>query len=248
MKKLFYIVASLFIMLSFNACDDVNSMHDKYLVGGERLYVGKADTFAIYGGRNRAKLVMWVKDQRVKSILISRVDTTLTYEFSYNLFELEDSTVFYVDNLKEGSNILSWQNWNFDKTVSSIADGTSVTVWGDRYQSFLTHRKISSVAYNRLQKVYKLTWDSQNAKEPLLGSFAIGHELKYKTLSANDTVLQVIFPTTIDGIQAESITTIPKYDDKTGKIEYRMLFKPNPTCIDTFYTDYKEYPIAIPAP
>lgn len=237
MKKIVYIIATLLLSFGFYACDDVNSLHDTYLQEGERLYVGKPDSFAIFGGDKRAKLVVWTKDQRVSFLTVERVDTTLKYDFVYDLVNRPDSMVFYLDDLKEGSNVLSWKNWNIDKTISSIVQGTSVTVWGDRFRSFLTYRKAVGIANNTILK-WHVEWASVNAKEPIMGTYAIGHEVKYKTVSNNDTIVQTIYnPESLSSPALK--TTMPKYSTANTNVEYRMLFKPAVTSVDTFKTEFK---------
>ena len=242
MKNILYSIIILLATVGFVACDNVNSMHDKYLANGEKFYVGKVDTFAIFGGQNRAKFIVWVKDFRATSLLVTRMDTTLTYKFNLSETNRADSMVFYIDNLKEGTNVLSWNTWNTDGTVNSIPQGTSVTTWGERFQSFLSNRKVLTVTYKSLFKAYTATWEANNVKEPSFSTYALGHEVNYITNNSNDTLIQVIYDPTL--LSTPSATTkLPNLLLTSGQIKYRMLFKPVPTCIDTFRTEYSTYTI-----
>jgi len=240
MKNIKYSIIILFSAFWFVACDNVNTMHDKYLAGGEKYYVGKVDSFRIYGGKNRAQFVVWVGDFRSTNLIVSRIDTSLTYNFKLSDTNRKDSMVFYIDNLKEGTNILNWNTWNADGTVNSIPQGTSVTTWGDRFQSFLTNRKIVSITYKTLFKAYTVTWEANNVKEPTFSTYALGHEVSYKTVSANDTLIQVLYDPSALTTPSTS-TKLPNFSAESGQIKYRMLFKPVALCIDTFRTEYDTF-------
>lgn len=242
MKNILYSIIIVMATIGFVACDNVNTMHDKYLANGEKFYVGKVDSFKIYGGKNRAKFVVWVGDYRSTNILVSRIDTSLTYNLKLSETNRKDSMVFYIDQLKEGSNVLSWNTWNADGTVSSIPQGTTVTTWGDRFQTFLSNRKMVSVSYKALFKAYTVTWDANNVKEPSFSTYALGHEIKYTTNSANDTLIQVLYdPLAIT--TPTTTTKLPNYQTTSGQIKYRMLFKPVALCIDTFRTEYSTFSV-----
>lgn len=240
MKNIIYSIIILLTASWFAACDNVNSLHDKYLANGEKFYVGKVDSFKIYGGKNRAKFVVWVGDFRATNILVSRLDTTLTYKFNLNSTNRKDSMVFYIDQLKEGSNVLSWNTWNDNGSVKSIPQGTSVTTWGDRFQSFLTNRKITTISYKALFKAYTVTWDVNNSKEPTFSTYALGHELSYTTNSARDTIIKEIYAA--DALASPtSSSKLPNYLVTSGKVKYRMLFKPVASCVDTFRTEFSTF-------
>ena len=242
MKNILYSIIILLATIGFVACDNVNTMHEKYLAKGEKFYVGKVDTFAIYGGKNRAKFVVWVKDFRATSLMVSRMDTTLTYKFNLSESNRTDSMVFYIDKLKEGTNVISWNTWNVDGTVSSIPQGTSVTTWGERFQTFLSNRKILTVSYKALFKAYTATWEAANVKEPSFSTYSLGHELNYLTNNANDTLIQVIYdPAALSAPSAS--TKLPNLSVASGQIKYRMLFKPVASCIDTFRTEYSTFTV-----
>jgi len=181
-----------------------------------------------------------VGDFRSTNLIVSRMDTSLTYNFTLSDTNRADSMVFYIDQLKEGSNVLSWNNWNSNLTVKSIPQGTTVTTWGERFESFLTNRKIISVTYKALFKAYTVTWDVSNVKEPSFSTYALGHEVNYLTTYANDTTVQVMYAA--DALTTPPTSTkLPNFDLTSGKIKYRMMFKPVTQCIDTFRTEYSTF-------
>ncbi len=220
----------------FVACDNVNSLHDKYLAGGEDFLVGKLDSFKYYGGNQRAKLVIWASDFRATTLKILRSDTTISYSFNLNPLNRKDSMVMYVNSLKEGTNVLSMKTWNADSTVHSIPMGFTVTTWGSRYQSFLKNRKIVSNKFNLLTKAFTLTWDASNVIEPSYGKYAIGHEVKYVNTDGVEVLIKDIYT---NQVSPTITTSLAKYPVAGGSFSYRMLFLPDKSCIDTFRTDYQ---------
>jgi hypothetical protein len=236
MKKLIYSLVFVLATISFVACDDINYKHDKYLAQGEDLLIGKLDSFKIYGGKQRAKIVVWAGDFRAQYLVISRADSTLKYKYTLNPTNRKDSMVFYINSLREGTNVLSWKTWNSDSTVHSIQGGTTVSTWGSKYESFLLTRKITSAKVNLLTKAYTLTWETNNVVEPVFGKASIGHEIKYTTKFGNDTTL-------IDSYQiaVSSISILKNYPTTGGSFKYRMMYLPDKACIDTFRTAYTTY-------
>jgi len=246
MKNKLYSIIILLAAVFFVACDNVNSLHDKYLQNGENLYVGKVDSFHIYGGQNRAKFVVWVGDYRSVNIIVTRMDTSLTYNFMLSETNRVDSMVFYIDNLKEGTNVLNWNAFSADGKIKSIPQGTSVTAWGDRFESFLTNRKIVSLTYSAILKRYRINWDANNVKEPTFSTYAIGHEVNYITKSLNDTIVQTMYPAATLSTPGTITDDIKNLLEFTGQIRYRMLYKPSASCIDTFRTEYSTYTLPMP--
>lgn len=236
MKKLIYSIVFVFATIGFVACDDINYMHDKYLAQGENLLIGKLDSFKVYGGKERAKIVVWVSDFRATSLVISRPDSTLKYRYTLNPTNRKDSMVFYINSLREGTNILSWNTWNSDSTVQSIKGGTTVTTWGSKYESFLLTRKIVSAKLNVLTKAYTLTWEANNVVEPVYGKAAIGHEIKYLTKFGNDTTLIDMYQTAVS-----TVSILKNFPTTGGSFNYRMMYLPDKACIDTFRTAYSTY-------
>lgn len=235
MKKIIYSFIVLLSLGWFVSCDDVNTMHDKYLVNGEDLLVGKLDSTKFFGGDKRAKLVVWAGDFRATKFTILRADTSLIYKFDLSSTNRKDSMVFYVNSLKEGTNVLQLYAWNADSTVHSIVMNKTVTVWGDKYRRFLRNRTIVSNKFNLLTKAFTITWDANNVVEPTLGKYAIGHEIKYTNSDGVENLIRDIY--TIQSTPTIT-TSLPKFPTLAGKYSYRMMYLPTATCIDTFRTEY----------
>ena len=235
MKKIIYSFIILTAFVWMVACDNVNSLHDKYLANGEDFLVGKLDSFKYYGGDQRAKLVVWASDFRATKLVISRADTTLNYNCKLNPLNRKDSMVFFLNSLKEGTNVLTMKTWNADSTVHSIPMGFTVTTWGAKYKSFLKSRAIVKTAFSLLTKTFNITWNSSNVIEPVFGKYAIGHQVKYKTVAGNDTILTDIYS---NQVSPTVLTPLAKYPASGGSFSYRMLYLPSPASIDTFRTAY----------
>ncbi|MCX6309344.1 MAG: DUF4998 domain-containing protein [Bacteroidia bacterium] len=235
MKKILY---SFIVLLSIGwlvACDNVNSMHDKYLVNGEDLLVGKLDTIKFYGGDQRAKILVWAGDYRATKFVILRADTSLTYKYDLSSTNRKDSMVFYMNGLKEGTNVLQLYAWNADSTVHSIVMNKTVTVWGNKYRKFLVNRVVASNTFNVLTKVFTINWNTNNVVEPILGKYAIGHEIKYTDTDGVENFIRDVYTSQ----SAPTLkTTLAKFPATAGTYYYRMMYLPATTCIDTFRTTY----------
>lgn len=235
MKKIKYIFIILITCIGFISCSDVNSVHDKYLVDGEDLLVGKLDTIRYYGGDQRARIVVWAGDFRATKFIISRADTTLSYNFKLSDTNRKDSMVFFVNNLREGTNVLQFVTWNADSTVHSIGTTKTIITWGNKYRSLLTNRTVVSSKFNLLTKAYTLTWAPNNVVEPTYGKPAIGHEIKYMNTDGEEKMIRDIYT---NPIMPTATTPLVKYPTVNGSYSYRMIYLPDVSCIDTFRTAY----------
>jgi hypothetical protein len=220
MKKILFIVALFSSFLIFS-CDDINSMHDKYLQNGEDLHVGKLDSFYIYSGKERAALKFWVGDYRATKLLVKRGDNDQEQWFDLPASNRKDSIVVYINNLLEGSNQLTFITSNEDKTVFSIPINQTITTYGAKFQAVISQRGMKKITVD-VGGLVNLTWGSRTSAQ------LIGQELFYKLASGKDTTL--IAPAT------DAVTKLANMN-LTGSITYRSLYTPTVASIDTFYTD-----------
>jgi hypothetical protein len=235
MKK---ILNAFIILISFVwlvGCDSNNAIFDKYMVNGEDFLIGNLDSFKYYGGDQRAKLVVWARDFRATNLKVSRADTNIIYNFLLSPTNRKDSMVYYINSLKEGTNVLAMKTWNADSTVHSIPMGFTVTSWGNRYKSFLKNRMVMRNNFNLFTGVFTITWSTSNVIEPTFGKYALGHEIKYTNTEGVEVLVRDLYTNLV----APTITTpLLKYPTSGGSYSYRMLYLPATTSIDTFRTAY----------
>ncbi|MBV5283587.1 MAG: hypothetical protein JZU53_14295 [Paludibacter sp.] len=237
MKKITNLLIITFVVsvVCLISCDDNNSMHDKYLANGEDFLVGKLDSFHYYGGDQRARIVVWARDFRATKLKISRADSSLTYNYQLSNTNRKDSMVFYINTLKEGTNVLSMKTWNADSTVSSIPMGFTVTTWGTKFKSFLKARKIATNKFSTVTKAFTISWDPSNVIEPSFGKYALGHEILYVNTDGVQTLIRDVYT---NQSTPTSSTVLAKFPATGGSFSYRMMFMPDISSIDTFRTEY----------
>ncbi|MCD9014849.1 DUF4998 domain-containing protein [Parachryseolinea silvisoli] len=228
MKQLYYLregsrhlpaigIALLVVMLI--ACSDMNDLHQEYLDRGEVIYAAKADSVAPHSGRNRVEFEVFVKSQRITTARFFWND----YKDSSDLI-IEGQGVFrkMLDNLEERRYI--FQLVCLDEFGNrSLPVELSANVYGEQYQAQLVNRSVGSTSIDVQGKV-TINWGSA-----VDGAVAI--EVSYTDLAGNSKLQS--FPADLP----TSVITDLKPD---MGYEYRTVYKPDSTGIDSFFTDYSQ--------
>jgi hypothetical protein len=194
----------------------MNDLHESYMADGEIVYAAKTDSVNVYGGNKRALLDIRITSQRIETVRI--------YWNSYG-----DSTDVAI-NSRVGSFPVILENMeetdyvfylvSFDRFGNkSLPFEVSGTVYGDKYLSGLSDRVISTASI--FDGILTVEW--KEAPDNSLYS-----ELLYKDSDGKEHLLQI----SVD----ETSRTV---DDYASDLKYRTLYKPVPTAIDTFYTEWK---------
>lgn len=150
-----YIMA--FCLLGFVACEDVNSLHEKYLERGEEIYTGVIDSLKAYPGYERVKFTWEINsDPRITQVVVywnDRADSSIVevnrttpgiMQMSALLELPEDSYIFdFITKDDEGHKSLYVQ-----KTVD---------IYGDKYIQTLRNRGIKTVQVKSGNQA-QLTW------------------------------------------------------------------------------------------
>lgn len=221
MKKIIIFLAFVALITS---CDKMNDIHQKYIKGGEQVYLGKSDSIITYPGIGRAKLVWYTNaDPKIESTVIfwnSRQDST-EHVFTRTQDGVQKDSAI-IDGLPEGIHFFEFVNKNSRGERSISAKMVEATVYGAEYLASLSNRKIDKAslflaADNRLE----IAWGSA------LGT-VVRVELLYRNLSDEETMLPV----------TNEVTNTRITDSKEAKMRYRTLILPATNCIDTFYLDY----------
>lgn len=220
MKKQTYVYVLFFLFLA--ACSKMDDYREKFTDGHERLYTGKADSVKVFPGKNRVLLKwLYVADPKVKKAKVfwnnrhdsSSIDVVRTSGV--------DTIKFMINNLAEG-------NYNFE-IISYDADGNaSVTVnkpgvvFGESYQAALLNRLVKKA---EMKTGYaEVTWYSADQE-------ALITEVKYQNLAGN-----IITKSVLPGMDTLKLEA---YQSGT-KFEFRTLYLPDSSAIDTFYTTWQQ--------
>lgn len=231
MKKILSIIIPLTALaFVFAGCSDMNEKHELFMEEGERIYIGKVDSLKVFPGENCVNLRFWASDPRVKSVgfywtpysdsLLTDIQKTSPVD-SFEVFIGEASGS---NPIQEGSYMLKAVTYD-NAGHSSIPYETTMTIYGDRYRSTLTNRVLSSMEYTNETGSLSLYFAGP------LNEQDMGIEISYTDRDGN-TQKEVI-----PNAEITSPVTFTNVDVEKG-VFYRTMFLPEPTAIDTFFTDF----------
>lgn len=233
-KIISYLFLFCIVLFSINACDFLDEdAYKEYAEGGEIQYRGKLDSIQIFSGKNRVQLNALVNsDPRVSSYRVywgNRRDSVV-FPITENQIATNISSI--IDNLEENT-------YNFEVVTYDDMGNSSIPVFaigkvfGDNYQSSLLNRLL-------------VKNDLQVADNSAIVQFApvdtssgiIDSEVEY---TDNNNVTKSFT------IPADSTYQIVLDNfDPGNTFKYRSSFKPDPTSIDIFYTDYSVVEATVP--
>lgn len=209
------------------ACSDMSELYQPYLDRGEVIYAAKVDSVVAHPGRNRIQFDLFVESQRIKTVRIFWNDYK---ELSSGLIKYRDSS----DVAIEGKGIFKKMLDNMDEKIyvfklvsfdefgnESLPTELSAYVYGSKYQAQLISRSLRSTVI-RMNGDVKISWG--------IADGAYASEVRYTDVSGN--IKTQSFP--ID----ETTSIITDLKINTG-YEFRTVYKPDTTGIDSFFTDYE---------
>ncbi len=215
-KYLYGTIIAIITFISFS-CSKMNDLHQEYLDEGEIIYAAKVDSVAPHAGNKRIQLEMFIVSQRIEKLRIFWNDKNDSSDVE--VANQVGTKTILLDNLMEKSYI--FQLVSFDKFGNpSLPYEVTGKVYGPNFQSTLTNRVIKSKTPVVAGKT-TITWSGTVDK-------GVRCDLTYVNL--NDITVDRKVP------MSELSTVIT---DFKSDMKYRTLFLPEPTAIDTFYTDYK---------
>jgi len=229
-RKLTVYSVLLLVLGIYSACTKQDDFK-KFVAGGEISYTGKLDSVKMYSGDSRVLLkglfladpkvvtckIFWnnMKDSLVIPVIKKNVIDTLKYSIPITTEGLQNFVIYTYD--KAGN-----------KSIPVYANARS---YGDRYKASLSNRPISSATADASTGKGVISWLGM---DNLTGVFAT--EVQYTSTSDVSKKIRTI----IDS----SRTVIP--DLKAGTdIQYRTLFLPDTTCVDTFATAFQTQRVLI---
>jgi hypothetical protein len=223
MKNLFLMAL---IAVCLTGCAKMNDKHDEFLARGETVYIGKVDSVRSFPGKERLLMKYWISDPRAKNITIYwDVNDSQSREIPVPAHAPSDALEVLFDganSLPEGSYTFHWvssdQHENKSMPFEKIA-----AVYGALYQEKLLNRRILETIPDDDAGQLTIKWAAASSEEET------GIELQYTTTGGE--VRNNRYP-------ASLLTTLTLDDiDFTKGVTYRTLYIPEPTAIDTFYTE-----------
>ncbi|SDH58864.1 protein of unknown function [Pedobacter terrae] len=223
-SKIKVLFALLLAAILYSACTKQDDFK-KFVEGGEISYTGKLDSVKMFSGDSRVLLTgLFLADPKVVKCKITwnnGKDSVVLPVVKKNAI---DTLIYSIPNVAEG--LQNFTIYTYDKVGNkSVPVYANARSYGDRYKASLSNRPISSVTADASTGKGIISWLGM---DKLTGVFAT--EVQYT--STNNVIKKI--RTKIDSTS----TTIP--DLKAGTdIQYRTLFLPDTSCVDTFRTAFQ---------
>jgi hypothetical protein len=204
------------------SCSDMNDNIKEYVERGEVDYIGKTDSVRTAGGRNRIQISWRVnKDPRIESAVIYWNDRADSAVFPIDRSKLvDDSIAVILNNIAEGMYVFSV--YHTGQGHRSIVSEVSGTVYGDRYQSSISIRRMVDIT-----------------------AYVGGGEIDWSF--ANETVVKTVFVYDASSGKKDSVVVHPD-SVKTvfgsyamgGKYKAITYHAPEPNALDLFAVEDDE--------
>lgn len=237
----FVFLMSIAIILS--ACDKMEDGYMEFTKGGEKIYLGKADSVNTFSGKNRIK-VSWllISDPKINKSVIYWNEKADSAIVDVQRTEGVDTVSIMLNNMKEQT--YNFEIYNYDGAGhSSIKEEAIGTVFGDNYASTITNRSFESTTYSPSSKTVDVNWYGAATEAVVVEILYTDVNGVQQTVKNYRTVVPTnpLNPTTFP-----AITTLPKY--KRGlTFKYRTGYLPKENAIDTFYTAYTNVELVFPS-
>lgn len=193
------------------SCDDMYSIHQKYLDEGEDVYIGYPDIVAANGGYGRVQLVWKLNaDPKIDECCIYWNERKDSITVAPNR---TDSVMKQIIPLTEGKYILEMVNKS-NKGYRSLVKTVSVESYGREYQNSLYNRIVTDQAAT--PENVTLTWSLEEG--------CVGVNMKYTNKSNQQ---KEVF------IEGEQTTLVIDDYKPGGSFTYSSLFVPEVGAIDT---------------
>ena len=223
-KKWISPLLAICLFVSLWSCSEMDE-YKEFTEGGEISYTEKVDSLEVYSGRNKVLIEGLVTaDPKVSEYRVywnsGKDSIVVPVERSPGV----DTLTTMITDLPE--NIYNFEVRTFDEAGnSSIPVYATAEVFGERYQNSLSQRPV--VSNTMIGSELTINYAGMD-----LTSGVIGTEVDYSSTAGGEETVFVPIDSShvfIDDFNAGST------------YEYRTVFLPEPTSIDTFYTGYKAY-------
>lgn len=211
MKSLIYLIAVCVLSCILVSCDNMYSIHEKYLSEGERVYIGYPDVVKAQGGYKRIQLVWKLNaDPRIDRCCIywqDRSDSLIVAP------DRTDTVMRQIIPLPEGKYLFEMINKD-EEGNSSLTKVIAGESYGDSYQENLFSRIVTDQIANPDSVI--LTWG-----------------LEEKCIGVNMQYVNNIGETKQVFLEGEQTQMILKDFVPGGSFVYNSLFNPEIEGIDT---------------
>jgi hypothetical protein len=213
-------------VLLVSSCSKIDEYKEKYVSKGEIIYTGKIDSVSMRSGNNRVKFKALLNtDPRVTFYRVywgGRADST-TFQVSSS--GMGGTVEQIISKVPEGEQTFEFVTFDAvgNKSISTFKNGTT---YGSRYLESLLNRTITTSALTaNLETGITLV-----GMDKATGAFIT--EVRYLTTAGDSTSIKV--PLTV----TDTLLKSHKYG---SEVIYRTWYRPDSTCIDTFYTAFAKF-------
>ena len=219
--RLYYLLIAIAGLSAFASCKKMDSTYKDFIVEGGKTYPGRAKSAVLHGGNKRATLV-WLRGTDPKIVKAKIFWNSNQDSVEINIPANQDVMSYEFTNLEENYYTFTIKNYDAQGR-QSVAVEVGGNVYGDRYQSRILERPLST-AFLKNSNVLALSW---NVADTVTGAYKT--EVEYT--STTGRIKTVRFKAT------ELLTEIADYSPGS-EFRYRTLYLPDTMAIDTFYTGY----------
>ncbi|MFA6246960.1 MAG: DUF4998 domain-containing protein [Mucilaginibacter sp.] len=219
MKKVVLLGYLLLIAGLFSACVKKDEFK-KYLVNGEIVYPGRADSVIVRSGHNRVQIAVALgNDPLVTKVKVFWKNFQDSLEVKVSQVSKKDTLKIPITNLAEG-------NYNFtlytydDKGNRSVGITTAGQVYGDAYIGSLNTRTLKSLEASPDGKDITLLWGAPSTGETSTEVTYTGADGKSKNVTIAADTAQIV---------------LSNFKDNS-EISYHSVFVPDSSSIDFYYS------------
>lgn len=218
------------IVVIISACSKIDDYKEKYMAGGSIIYSGKMDSVMIFSGRNRVKLTgLFTSDPNIVKYRVFTNSRQDSVEVQVKRTSGVDTANLIISNLTEGTQSFEIRTYDASGN-SSVPVFVTANVYGANYQSSLVNRGVADASLQNDGSA-KITWADVSSDAGV-----IYMEVKYTDTAG------AIHDTILPSVAANLVTNLPAIE-LGSTFEYKTAFLPNPTAIDTFFTDFQAHSV-----
>lgn len=208
----------LTVMGCLYACSKMEDTYNEFTKGGELVYTGRADSMKVFPGRNRIGLSwLLLSDPSITQCKVFWNDGADSLAIPVQRTGGVDTVRIMLTNMAEKT--YTFDIYTYDGLGhSSVKVDTIGMVYGDYYAGSLFNRPVKNIAFSA--DTARLEWSGASTQ-------CVGVEIRY--VDTGD-VWRAAW-----AANADKNTKLPAFK-KGNSFEYRTLYLPAKTAIDTFYT------------
>lgn len=211
------------------SCSKMDDTYHDFIKDGEVIYPAKVEAVKTHTGNNRIELSMLLtSDPKITKVKVFWNNGKDSAEKAVQRTTGVDTVRFSINNIEEGT--YTFDIFTYDKNGHrSVKTDIIGNVFGERFIGSLYNRTLKSVSYLTTNGSARLVW--VGAADQM-----IGQEIKY---TDSQGVARSFIEPRYNSDGSSRDTTVLSTFKKGGSFEFRTLFKPEFSSLDTFYSAYE---------